>query len=195
MQCLALEHWLSKELHRHITNRSNPTMPRTLAKYIDLEHELPVLENDRFGTGLEYEDSSMRFVRASMQPEPAGMEFHAFDHQVVIRARGQAFSEHLFGMGLSGQAVPLEFGLTGGRPRLILLNINAPSMVKDITILPLEEQFEHWIYVPMGTGFYVHSRLENGIIDLQLHAYTVVETPTASSLKVESYPLGAGLLA
>jgi hypothetical protein len=190
MQRLALEYWLSKELHRNLRNMTNTKKPKTLPKFIDLEHELPVLENDRFGTGLEFEDSAMRFVRASMQPEPAGMEFHSFDHDVVICARGQAFSEHLFGMGLSGQAVPLEFGLSGGRPRLILLNINAPSIVNDITVLPLEERFEHWIYVPSGTGFYVHSRLENGIVDLELHAYMVTENQSPNALKVESYPLG-----
>lgn len=190
MQRLALEHWLSKELHRSVSH-SSPKTPKILQPSVDLEHELPVLENDRFGTGLEYEDSSMRFVRASMQPEPAGMEFHSFEHNVVIRARGQAFSEHLFGMGLSGQAVPLEFGLTGGRPRLILLDIYAPSVVNDITILPLEEQFEHWIYIPRGTGFYVHSRLENGIVDLQLHAFKVIDQLTPNALIVESYPLGS----
>jgi hypothetical protein len=190
VQRLALEYWLSKELHRNLRNKSNPKIPKTLQKSIDLEHELPVLENDRFGTGLEFEDSAMRFVRASMQPEPAGMEFHAFENDVVICARGQAFSEHLFGMGLSGQAVPLEFGLSGGRPRLILLDISAPSMVGDITVLPLEERFEHWIYIPSGTGFYVHSRLENGIVDLELHAYTVVGNLVPNALKVDSYPLG-----
>ncbi len=190
VQRLALEYWLSKELHRNLRNSINPKTPQTLHRLIDLEHELPVLENDRFGTGLEFEDSAMRFVRASMQPEPAGMEFHAFEHDVVICARGQAFSEHLFGMGLSGQAVPLEFGLSGGRPRLILLDINAPSVVGDITVLPLEERFEHWIYIPSGTGFYVHSRLENGIVDLELHAYTVAENPASNALKVDSYPLG-----
>ncbi len=190
VQRLALEYWLSKELHRNTRNTSNPKKPRILHKSIDLEHELPVLENDRFGTGLEFEDSAMRFVRASMQPEPAGMEFHSFEHDVVICARGQAFSEHLFGMGLSGQAVPLEFGLSGGRPRLILLDINAPSTVNEITVLPLEERFEHWIYIPSGTGFYVHSRLENGIVDLELHAYTVIENPSPNALEVDSYPLG-----
>jgi hypothetical protein len=189
MQRLALEHWLSKELHRNLRNKFHPKNPKTLQKSIDLEHELPVLENERFGTGLEYEDSAMRFVRASMQPEPAGMEFHSFDNDVVICARGQAFSEHLFGMGLSGQAVPLEFGLSGGRPRLMLLDINAPSIVSDITVLPLEERFEHWIYIPSGTGFYVHSRLENGIVDLQLHAYIVVENPSPNAQMVQSYPL------
>ncbi len=191
VQRLALEYWLSKELHRNTRNTNAPKKPKTLQKSIDLKRELPVLENDRFGTGLEFEDSAMRFVRASMQPEPAGMEFHAFDHDVVICARGQAFSEHLFGMGLSGQAVPLEFGLSGGRPRLILLDINAPSMVGDITVLPLEERFEHWIYIPSGTGFYVHSRLENGIVDLELHAYMVIENHSANALEVESYPLGS----
>lgn len=191
LQRLALEYWLSKELHKNLRNISSLVKPRTLQKSVDLEHELPVLENDRFGTGLEFEDSAMRFVRASMQPEPAGMEFHSFDHDVVICARGQAFSEHLFGMGLSGQAIPLEFGLSGGRPRLILLDISAPSMVNDITVLPLEERFEHWIYVPSGTGFYVHSRLENGIVDLELHAYQVAEYPMPNALQVNCYPLGS----
>jgi hypothetical protein len=191
VQRLALEHWLSKELHRKLRNTTAPKNPKTLQKLVDLKRELPVLENDRFGTGLEFEDSAMRFVRASMQPDPAGMEFHAFDHAVVICAKGQAFSEHLFGMGLTGQAVPLEFGLSGGRPRLILLDINAPSMVGDITVLPLEERFEHWIYIPSGTGFYVHSRLENGIVDLELHAYTVTETRSSNLLEVDCYPLGS----
>ncbi len=191
IQRLALEYWLSKELHRNLRNTTDPKKPKTLQKLIDLKRELPVLENDRFGTGLEFEDSAMRFVRASMQPEPAGMEFHAFDHNVVICARGQAFSEHLFGMGLTGQAVPLDFGLSGGRPRLILLDINAPSMVGDITVLPLEERFEHWIYIPSGTGFYVHSRLENGIVDLELHAYTVIENHSLHMLEVDCYPLGS----
>ena len=188
MQQLALEHWLSKELHRSIHYRSNHRAAKTQQRWIDLEHELPVLENERFGTGLEYEDSSMRFVRASMQPEPAGMEFHPFEQSMVIRARGQAFSEHLFGMGLSGQAVPLEFGLTGGRPRLMLLNIAAPSLINDITILPLEERFEHWIYIPQGTGFYVHSRLENGIVELELQAFLVVKS-TTTAFQLESYNL------
>ena len=188
MQRLALEQWLNKELHRSPLVKTNQRVPKTQLRLLDFEHEQPVLEHDRFGTGLEYEDNLMRFVRASMQPEPAGMEFHPFDQSVVIRVRGQAFSEHLFGMGLSGQAVPLEFGLTGGRPRLMLLNIAAPSTVNDITILPLEEQFEHWIYIPQGTGFYVHSRLENGIIELELQAFAVVKTGTGA-LPVESYDL------
>jgi hypothetical protein len=188
MQRLALEQWLSKELHRIPISSSNQRKPKTQQHWIDLEHELPVLENDRFGTGLEFEDSSMRFVRASMQPEPSGMEFYPFEQDVVIRARGQAFSEHLFGMGLSGQAVPLEFGLTGGRPRLMMLNIADSSLINDITVLPLEEWFEHWIHIPRGTGFYVHSRLENGIVELELQAFKVVEFgPRASS--VESYTL------
>jgi hypothetical protein len=191
VQRLALEYWLSKELHRKLRNMTVPKKPKTLQKWVDLKRELPVLESDRFGTGLEFEDSVMRFVRASMQPDPAGMEFHAFDHAVVICAKGQAFSEHLFGMGLSGQAVPLEFGLSGGRPRLILLDITAPSMVGDITVLPLEEHFEHWIYIPSGTGFYVHSRLENGIVDLELHAYTVTDNHLPNSLEVDCYPLGS----
>jgi hypothetical protein len=63
--------------------------------------------------------------------------------------------------------------------------------VGDITVLPLEERFEHWIYIPSGTGFYVHSRLENGIVDLELHAYTVTENHSPNLLEVDSYPLGS----
>jgi hypothetical protein len=193
MQRLTLSFWLKNELHRmpgELEDQSPLDLtPQSQERHVDLEQELALLESHRFGNGLEHENGQVRLVRSNMQLEVAGLSFAPNEEPSLLHLRGRVFIEHLFGMGLSNQAIPLEIGLIGSRPKIIFLPVQQAITLNGTDILPLTEELDHWFYLPQGVGLSITSKLENGILELELSSYAVAEAGTIDTKTVEAFDL------
>lgn len=169
-QRLAMSGWL------HSTGQAMPSthnrpgsdiLPSSMT--VAVGEELALLEAARFGHGLTHEHGHLHLVCASHQLERFGISFVAFEEPALIRVQGRAYLEHFLGVGISGETLPLQMNLGGSQ--VLFVPASSSAVVDGNLLLPITERFDYWLRLPAHTPLQINSRLERGIIELELRAY------------------------
>jgi hypothetical protein len=171
---LAFSAWLEQE----------PTSLPPRQKTVFVGPELALLETHRFGPGLEACGSGHVWVRNPLDLAASGISWSLPEEPCLLQLRGHAFVDNPFGIGIDGQATPLELELEGSvLSNVVLASIPTASLTDDHElVLPLAESFEHWLLLPSKTMLTIQSRAELAMIRLETRAFSIVSSPLHSKL-------------
>jgi len=176
---VALAGWLGNEV-----DGETPT-----ARPFGMGAELALLESRRFGPGLSVlGETRFVWVREPNHRVPSGVELELPGEPCLLHIRGQAYLDNPLGVGLSGDAVPLSVDVLGeSSSRIVGAGVPRPlRLTPSEMLLPFRERIDCWLYLPEGWGLQVQSKLELGIIDLELSAYRPLGRSSPSHM-VEAY--------
>jgi hypothetical protein len=165
---LAFSAWLQQE----------PTSLPPRQKTVFVGPELALLETHRFGSGLEVCGSGHVWVRYPLDLASSGMSWSLPDDPCLLQLRGHAFVDNPFGIGIDGQATPLELEFEGSVfSHVVLAPIPTASLTEDHElVLPLAESFEHWLLLPSKKMLTILSRAELALVSLEVRAFSVVSS-------------------
>ena len=146
--------------------------PRPHARELTVGRELALLESGRHGDGVEGEGAEWTFVKAPGQG-PAAVSFELPEERCALHIAGRCWAQSPLGVGLSGQAVPLEVELPDGARAAFLPGLAEP-LVRDGTLLaPLPTDLDAWLMLPPASEVRVVSRAENAILELEITVHAV----------------------
>jgi hypothetical protein len=139
--------------------------------------ELALLETARHGEGFNGEDGRFNLVRTQAHAERASVHFGALDEPALLRVRGRGFLENTLGIGLEGTAEGLVVCAVGRHTlhpdagQLRFLDVERAFKVDSDLIMPASGAFEQYVYLRAGLEWRIYSRMERGIMELELTAF------------------------
>ncbi|MEJ2667657.1 MAG: hypothetical protein P8Z81_11260 [Deinococcales bacterium] len=143
---------------------------RTLAVVPGSEQAL--LESGRHGDGIEGDGADWTFVKTPGRG-PSAVSFELPGERCLMRLRGRCWTHAPLGVGLTGEAVPLEIDLAG-RGRVVFLQGLAEPIVRDETLLmPLSTKVDAWLVLPPTPEMRLVSRAESAILELEVTVHEV----------------------
>jgi hypothetical protein len=139
--------------------------------------ELALLEAARNGEGFSGEDGRFSLVRTQAHAERASVHFAPLEEAALLRIRGRGFVENTLGIGLEGTAEGLVICAAGRHTphadagALRFLDVDRAFKVDADLVVPASGAFEHWVYLRAGLEWRIYSRMERGIMELELTAF------------------------
>jgi hypothetical protein len=187
VQQLAMHNWFRHTGQSVPMMHSRPGLNTTpVCSSATVGEELALLEAARFGHGLTHDHGHLHLVSCSHQVERFGIGFVAFDEPALIRVRGRAYLDHFLGVGISGEAVPLQIGL-GTEHQVTLAPTCKKTVIDNNLVLPIGERFDYWLRLPAHAPLQINSRLEQGVIELEVRAYRPGPTHSDAHATVEVF--------
>ena len=121
--------------------------------------------------GGDWQPYAERFVCVRNGParEEAALQLPPLEEDVVVRMRGRGWEENVLGVGLDGDAVPLEVEVEGVVV-LVLGGVETARALDGPELHPLGAFDVAWCW-PAGTRLSLRCRAERAVVDFKLEAY------------------------
>lgn len=140
--------------------------------------EQALLESGRHGEGVEGYGADWIFVKIPGQG-PSAVSFELPGERCLLRLRGRCWAQAPLGVGLTGQAVPLEIDLAD-HGRVVFLDGLMVPVVRDRTLLmPLPMDLDAWLLLPGAPEMRLVSRAEAAILELEVTVHEVASRVVA----------------
>lgn len=131
---------------------------------------IPLLENERRGSGLERRDGSWLILRPEYAGEAAWLEFEPLETDSILRVAGELWVFAPLSGSLLGQP-PLALRL--GEQSFLLAPTKTAHRLADGWLLPALGRFEYSFLLPAGTPLALTSAADEVAAAIDLQAYTI----------------------
>ncbi|HKI57763.1 MAG TPA: hypothetical protein VKA00_00930, partial [Trueperaceae bacterium] len=129
--------------------------------------ELALLELGRQGRGLQGEGAEWQVVRWGGQ-RPSWASFELPDGPQVLHVTGRTWIDPVLGLGVDGDATPLELEVGWGARAVFLAGLREPVVMDGMLLLPLGPTVDVWLLVPPQRELRVLSKADTAVLELEI---------------------------
>ncbi|HKI57382.1 MAG TPA: hypothetical protein VKB31_09545 [Trueperaceae bacterium] len=149
------------------------TLPGPVTAQAVRGRELALLEIGREGPGVTGAGADWTLVRFPGQPSSA-VTFELPDEPCLLHVGGRAAVDSPLGVGLDGDATPLELQVAPGPQVVFIGDLDRPvACSSGIVLLPLAATLDHWLLLPSGRELRLVSKAYAAVLELELTVHAV----------------------
>ncbi len=136
--------------------------------------ELALLEAERHGPGTSGEGADWRMVKIPGNG-PSAISFELPGKRALVHLRGRCWAEAPLGVGVAGQALPLEFELADGHRVVFVQGLTEPLAQdgEDAVLMPLSGAIDVWLLVSDAIEGRILTRAEAAVVELEITLHAV----------------------